>query len=75
MTDTSQRSHKRVEIIVPRLFIGGGIAVLLGTAGLAIGFKVAGLSLLFGGLAAIAFAHCSNYSPRSHATWRRSGRK
>jgi hypothetical protein len=57
MTDATQRSHKRVEIIVPILFIGGGIAILLGIAGLAIGgFEVAGLSLLFGGLGAIAFA-------------------
>ena len=57
MTDATQRSQKRVEIIVPLLIIGGGIAVLLGIAGVAIGgFKVAGLSLLFGGLGAIAFA-------------------
>lgn len=57
MTDATQRSQKRVEIIVPLLIIGGGIAVLLGIAGVAIGgFKVGGLSLLFGGLGAIAFA-------------------
>jgi hypothetical protein len=57
MTDATQRSHKRVEIVVPLLFMGGGIAILLGIAGLAAGsFKVAGLPLLFGGLGAIAFA-------------------
>lgn len=57
MTDATQRSHKRVEIMVPLLFFGGGIAVLLGIAGLVIGgVKVAGLSWLFGGLGAMAFA-------------------
>jgi hypothetical protein len=57
MTDATQRSQKRVEIIVPLLILAGGIAVLLGVAGVAIGgFNVAGLSLLFGGLGAIAFA-------------------
>ncbi len=57
MTDSTQCSHKRVETIVPLLFIGAIITVLLGTASLAIGsFRVAGLPLLFGGLGALAFA-------------------
>jgi hypothetical protein len=47
----------RVEIIVPILFIGAIITVLLGVTSLAISsLRVAGLPLLFGGLGALAFA-------------------
>jgi hypothetical protein len=57
MIDTTQLSHKRVEKIVPLLFIGGIVAALLGLASLAVGsLRVAGLPLLFGGLGAVAFA-------------------
>jgi hypothetical protein len=58
MADAMERSYKRAEIIVPLLYIGGVIAVLLGMASLVAGkFGVmTGLASLFGGLGAIAFA-------------------
>ena len=57
MTDAAQQSHNRIEIIVPVLFIGAMITILLGITSLAIGsFRAAGLPLLFGGLGALAFA-------------------
>jgi hypothetical protein len=58
MTDATQRSYKQVEIVVPLLYVAGAIAALLGIASLVAGrFGVmAGLSLLFGGLGALAFA-------------------
>jgi hypothetical protein len=57
MMDSTQRSHKRVEITVPLLFVGGAAAALLGVAILAISRSgAAGLPLLFGGLGVIGFA-------------------
>lgn len=57
MADATERNYKRVEIVIPLLYIGGVIAAPLGVAFLVIGnFGVAGLPLLFGGLGAVAFA-------------------
>jgi len=61
MDSATERSYRRVKIIVLLLFIGGIIAALLGLATVAVGNLgklgvMAGFLLLFGCLVAIAMA-------------------
>ena len=58
MDRATERSHRRVKIIVLLLFIGGIIAALLGLATVAVGKLgvLAGFLLLFGCVVAIAMA-------------------
>jgi hypothetical protein len=58
MDSATERSYRRVKIIVLLLFIGGIIAALLGLATVAVGKLgvMAGFVLLFGCVGAIAMA-------------------